>query len=161
MNIDRIKLVVMDVDGSLTDGGIYISEQGEAFKKFDARDGLAIGILEKNGIKTAFLSHAKTPKIVEKRAEMLGISFCYAGNAPKSEILQGWIDELGITAEEVFYYGDDLNDMDVMHMAGIVACPQSATYQVKLKADYVCEKSSGDAAFREAAEYFWPHLFGL
>lgn len=161
MYLHEIKLVVLDVDGSLTDGGIYITASGEEFKKFDARDGLAITILEKNGIKTGLLSHAKTPSVVEKRAAMLQTSFCYAGQEKKAVILQQWIDELGIEPENVLFYGDDLNDMDAMEMAGSVACPANASHPVKLIAHYICQRSGGDAAFRELAEATWPHLFGL
>lgn len=161
MYVQKIKLVIMDVDGSLTDGGIYITASGDEFKKFDARDGLAITTLEKNGIKTGFLSHAKTPLIVEKRAQMLGISLCYAGQEPKSIVLQRWLDELGIDAQEVLYFGDDLNDLDIMAMVGQVACPKSATNLVKLKSHYISRRKGGNAAFREVAEKYWPELFGL
>jgi len=161
MITNNIKLVVMDVDGTLTDGGIYLTANGDEFKKFDARDGLAIGILEKNGIRTALLSHAKTPAVVERRAKMLNTSFCYAGQESKAKILAGWLAETGIKAEEVLYFGDDLNDLDVMEMAGLVACPQNAAAPVKKIADYICDRSGGEAAFRELAEFYWPQLFGL
>lgn len=151
----------MDVDGTLTDGGIYLTANGDEFKKFDARDGLAISLLEKNGIRTGLLSHAKTPMIVERRAKMLGTSFCYAGNEAKAIVLKRWLDEIGIKPEEVLYFGDDLNDLDVMEMVGTVVCPQNATHKVKLIAHYICERSGGNAAFREVAEKYWPQIFGL
>lgn len=157
----NIKFVVMDVDGTLTDGGVYLTANGDEFKKFHAQDGLAIGILEKNGIKTALLSHAKTPLIVERRAKMLSTSFCYAGQESKAKVLAAWLTETGISAEEVLYFGDDLNDLDVMEMVGTVACPENASAPVKKVADYICERSGGEAAFRELAEKYWPHLFGL
>lgn len=161
MYIHEVKLVVMDVDGSLTDAGIYLTAAGEEMKKFSARDGLAITTLEKNGIRTALLSHAKTPAIVQKRAAMLGCSYCYAGSEKKALILQQWIQDMGIEAENVLFFGDDNNDLDAMELAGMVACPADASHPVKLAANYICKRNGGDGAFRELAEQQWPHLFGL
>ncbi|MBL0913912.1 MAG: HAD hydrolase family protein [Bacteroidia bacterium] len=161
MYIHEIKLVVMDVDGSLTDAGIYITAAGDEFKKFNARDGLAITTLEKNGIRTGLLSHAKTPIIVERRAAMLKTSYCYAGEEKKAVILQQWIEDMGIEPENVLFFGDDNNDLDAMEMSGMVACPANASSTVKLKAHHICTKAGGDGAFRELAEAVWPHLFGV
>lgn len=154
-----LKLLVLDVDGTLTDGKVYITDQGHEFKQFDVRDGLAIGILLKAGIEIAILSHAKTPAIVLKRAAMLGISRVYVGQEPKADILRKWIYDLQITPENVLFMGDDINDLDAFMLAGYTACPADASNIIKSRSSFVLSKNGGQGAFRELAELLYPEHF--
>ena len=86
----HIKLIVLDVDGVLTDGGIYILESGEQFKKFNAKDGLGVQRATQRGIAVRIISHSRASGMVLKRAEMMGVQKCYVGQSPKLEILRGW-----------------------------------------------------------------------
>ncbi len=148
----RIKLVVLDADGTLTDAGIYLTASGEEIKKFNARDGLAMSRLNKNGLPVSILSHSKNVHIIQKRAEMLGLRLWYAGQEKKSLILNGWMDELGIKPENVLYLGDDLNDLDVFQWVGVGVCPADADPLIKKYAKLILDSKGGDACFRELAD---------
>jgi 3-deoxy-D-manno-octulosonate 8-phosphate phosphatase (KDO 8-P phosphatase) len=154
-----VKIIVLDVDGTLTDGKVYITDQGHEFKQFDVRDGLAMGILLKEGIELAILSHAKTPSIVLKRAAMLGISRIYVGQEPKALILQKWMNELKISGNNVLFMGDDLNDLDAFALAAYTVCPADACPAIRNKSSLILTKKGGDGAFRELAELLYPEHF--
>lgn len=148
----KIKLIVLDADGTLTDGGIYLSSNGDEFKKFNARDGLAMSRLNKNGIRVAILSHSKNTAIIQKRAEMLGLETWYAGQEKKSEVLKRWMDQLSISAEQILFMGDDLNDLDAFKMVGASVCPSDADSIIKASAHLVLDARGGEACFRELAD---------
>lgn len=146
------KLFVMDVDGTLTDGKIYITEKGEAFKSFDVKDGYAIkNILHSIGMKSAIIT-GRISEIVQKRAEELDIDWVYQGISNKKECLQVLIKEHGYHKENVIYMGDDLNDLECMEMAGYSCCPADAHERVKERADYVANKCGGAGAVREVID---------
>jgi len=153
-NKQYIKYLVMDVDGTLTDGKIYMSSSGEAFKAFDIKDGYGIAdILPKYSIIPAIIT-ARESQIVLNRAEELGISHVYQGCRDKlSKLREICDDELSTVA----FIGDDLPDLEVMmavkEAKGLVGCPADAVEAVKSVADYVCEKSGGDGAVREFIEW--------
>lgn len=149
MDTHEIQLLVLDVDGTLTDGGIYISEKGDEMKKFNTKDGMGIKKLMKTGVEVAFLSASISKKIVHYRAAMLGVRYCYAGNADKEEILNQWLDELDIGFENVAFIGDDINDAKVMQQVGLSACPSDALAEVKNIANIVLEKKGGQGCVRE------------
>lgn len=148
----KIKLIILDADGTLTDGGIYLTASGEEFKKFNARDGLAMSRINKNGIRVAILSHSKNTDIIRKRAEMLGLETWYAGQEKKSIIIQQWMRELHLKAEEILFLGDDLNDLDAFQMVGAGVCPANADILIKQHAHLILENKGGDACFRELAD---------
>ncbi|MCS6980696.1 MAG: HAD-IIIA family hydrolase [Flavobacteriales bacterium] len=154
----KVKLLVCDVDGTLTDGRIHITASGEEFKSFNARDGLAMARLNRNGLPVALLSHSHAFQIVRRRAEILGLSFWYAGTENKSEVLNRWLHELGIEADQVLYLGDDLNDLDAMKMCGWRACPADACPQVKAISQIRLSRKGGDGVFRELAEKYFSDL---
>lgn len=154
-----VRLIVCDVDGTLTDGKIHITEKGDEFKSFDARDGLAMARLNKNGVKVALLSHSHAEAIIRRRAEILNLEIFYAGHEHKSHILTKWLDQLRLGPEEILYLGDDLNDLDALEMCGWRACPADACEEVKSRCQIRLSRKGGDGVFRELAEkYFYSLL---
>jgi len=149
MNNSDIKFLVLDVDGTLTDGGIYISESGEEMKKFNAKDGMGIVQLIKSGIEVGFISGAISSKIVKQRASMLKVKYFYSGNADKVEILNQWLDELDLSFSNVAYIGDDINDVKIMSRVGLSAVPADALGELKNNANIILEKKGGQACVRE------------
>lgn len=148
----KIKLIILDADGTLTDGGIYLSDSGEEFKKFNAKDGLAMSRLNKNGIRVAILSHSKNTQIIRRRAEMLHLETWYAGDEKKAVIIQQWMQEYQIQAEKILYMGDDLNDLDAFQLVGVGVCPADADPIIKQHAKLILNGRSGEACFRELAD---------
>lgn len=158
---DDIKFLVLDVDGTLTDGGIYISESGEEMKKFNTKDGRGIIELMKTGVEVGFISAAVSSKIVKQRASMLKVKYFYAGNADKVEILNQWIDELDISLKEVAFIGDDVNDAKVMEVVGLSAAPSDALGEVKNIANIILEKKGGQGCVREFIDRVFADKFLL
>lgn len=147
-----VKLFVMDVDGTLTDGKIYIGNSGEEIKAFNVKDGYAVhNLLKGNNVKTAILTGRKS-NIVEIRAKELEVDFCIQGVKNKLDELNRLIDKLEISAKEIAFIGDDIPDMDCIKMCGYTACPHDAVQEVKDAVDYVCMASGGEGAVREFAE---------
>jgi len=149
MEVKDIKFLVLDVDGTLTDGGIYISENGDEMKKFNAKDGMGIKNLLNNGIEVGFISAAISKKIVHHRAAMLGVKYCYAGSDDKLEILNTWLNELNLSYQDVAFIGDDTNDIRIMKQVGLSATPCDAVKEVQAVAHMVLEKKGGQGCVRE------------
>ncbi len=149
--VDRrsIKLLVLDVDGVMTDGGMYVMEDGNEMKKFHTRDGRGIKRLQKTGVTVAFLSGSFNGGAIRKRAERLGIEHVFAGRKPKVDILETWLTELDINYSEVAFVGDDLNDLEVIGLAGLTACPADAIEKVKAQVDVILENPGGGGCVRE------------
>ena len=148
----KIKLLVMDVDGTLTDGCIYTGSNGEMMKAFDVKDGYAIKhILPELGIIPAIITGRRSD-IVACRARELDIEELYQGVADKSRVLQELAAKYRISLEEVAYIGDDLNDLACMKLCGLTACPQDAVEEVRLCANVVCKRNGGHGAVRELIE---------
>ncbi|GJM60065.1 HAD-IIIA family hydrolase [Persicobacter diffluens] len=148
----NIKMVVTDVDGTLTDGGMYYTETGDEFKKFNAKDGMGMNILRKAGIEVGIISHGKAPHMVLNRAERLGLKYVYVGSEPKMQVLEKWLQELGISKSEVCYIGDDINDEAIMESVGLSACPSDAVKVIRETADIVLTRGGGNCAFRELVD---------
>lgn len=144
-----IKLLVLDVDGTLTDGGVYISEKGEQSKKFNVKDGMGIVVLKKMGIDVGIISHSSVSEMISNRANTLKLNYVYVGQKAKVEVLQEWLQELNITLDEVAYMGDDINDLDIIEVCGLTACPSDAMAIVKEKVDHVMSVKGGEGAVRE------------
>jgi YrbI family 3-deoxy-D-manno-octulosonate 8-phosphate phosphatase len=151
-----IKMLLLDVDGVLTDGHMYYSPQGEMFKAFNTKDGMAIKHLRSQGIKVGFisagLSHSK--EIVTARAAVFGVDKVYVGTDPKTEIFDAWCEELNIDPIDVAFMGDDVNDLGVIEKAGLTACPANAVPKVKAAVDHVMEANGGDACVREFVDKY-------
>ena len=148
----KIKVLVMDIDGTLTDGKIYMGSYGEVFKAFDVKDGYAIAHLHEAGIIPVIIT-GRESKIVENRAKELNIKEVYQGVSDKVEKLKEVAKDNGVLLEEVAYIGDDLNDLDCMGICGLSACPNDAIDEVINKVDFRCNKNGGYGAVREFIEY--------
>ncbi len=148
----RIKLLLTDCDGVLTDGGVYYGEDGEKLKKFNIRDGMGVERLRNlANITTGIVTGELSPSLV-KRAEKLKITEFHLGAKNKPAVLREILTRLDLQPEEVAFIGDDSNDLEIMKMVGLTACPADAVYFVKDKVDYVCEAKGGKGSFREVAE---------
>ena len=143
-----VKLVAMDVDGVMTDGGMYYSEHGEVMKKFNARDGMGIGLLRENGITPAIIT-GEDSKIVLKRAEKLRVDYVYIGIRDKCQAMSRLVEKLNISYDEVAYIGDDLNDLAVMKTVGLSFAPADAVSVVRDAASHVLSRKGGEGAVRE------------
>ena len=148
----KIKMLVMDVDGTLTDGRIYMGADGEVMKAFDVRDGYGIKhILPKHDIIPVIITGRRSA-IVERRCAELDITELYQGVADKLEKLKALADKYGLVREEIAYIGDDVNDIACMQYAGLSACPSDALDKVRSLADYVCSAPGGRGAVRELVD---------
>lgn len=153
-----IKLLVLDVDGVLTDGGMYFTKDGDEVKKFNVKDGMAINNLKSKGVKVGFLSAGIEETIIRKRAEMLGVDYFFVGKKPKLETLNSWMKKENINYDNVLYVGDDINDVPIMEKVILSACPADAIELVKQKASVVLEKKGGEGCVRELIDTY---LLGL
>ena len=145
----KIKMLVMDIDGTLTDGRIYVGAQGEVMKAFDVRDGYAIAhMLAPYGIVPVVIT-GRCSEIAVQRAKELKITELHQGVSDKLETLKAVAASYGVRAEEIAYIGDDLNDLTCIQFCGMTACPADAVQQVQEAVDYVCAHSGGRGAVRE------------
>ncbi len=150
--LEKIKLVLTDNDGVLTDTGVYYSEKGEEFKRFSIRDGMGVERLRKHaGIETVIITGEKSGS-VKARAEKLKIKEYYLGVKHKTEILPEVLKKNNITPENIAFIGDDVNDLEIMKQVGFAASPSDGMNFIKDISDYVCINRSGNGAFRELAE---------
>jgi 3-deoxy-D-manno-octulosonate 8-phosphate phosphatase (KDO 8-P phosphatase) len=148
----RIRLVLTDCDGVLTDGGVYYSAAGEELKRFDIRDGMGVERLRNlAGIETGIVTGENSPPVAQ-RAEKLGIAECHLGCKDKAAALLAILKRRKLRVEEVAYLGDDVNDLPAFAIAGLTSCPGDAVEEVRTAADLVLQKSGGHGAFREFAE---------
>jgi YrbI family 3-deoxy-D-manno-octulosonate 8-phosphate phosphatase len=150
-NLDNIKLIFSDVDGVLTDGGLYYNADGEALKKFNVKDGLIARVLQKKGFRLGIMTGRKSP-FVETRFKELNYEFIIQGIPKKLIEMQRVLKETGLNMENIAYIGDDLNDEELMKHVGFAACPADAADEIKLIADFISTKKGGDGAFREFAD---------
>ena len=148
----RIRLLVLDVDGVLTDGGIYMGPSGEAMKRFDIKDGLGIALWHRSGGMTAILT-GRSSQIVENRAKELHISVVRQGCSEKRAAYEELKAELKISDEEVAYIGDDIIDLPVMKRVGLPVAVADAVPEVRDAASLVVEHKGGRGAVRETVEH--------
>ncbi|ALA59870.1 KdsC family phosphatase [Nitrospira moscoviensis] len=146
-----IRLFATDVDGVLTDGGMYYSEAGDELKKFNTRDGMGIKLLQKAGVITAIVTQERT-KLVARRADKLTIPELHQGVMDKLSMIREMADRYRLSLQQVAYIGDDINDLEALSAVGFSAAPADAMPRVKAAVDYVCEKKGGEGAVREIAE---------
>jgi YrbI family 3-deoxy-D-manno-octulosonate 8-phosphate phosphatase len=143
-----IKLVISDVDGVLTDSGMYYSEAGDELKKFNTRDGKGFELLRHAGLKTAIITSENT-RLVARRAEKLKIDFLRQGAVDKLPALTEVLREACVTAGAAAYIGDDLADLTVMECVGLAVCPADAVPEICSAAHYVCAARGGEGVVRE------------
>ena len=150
---DNIKVLIMDVDGTMTDGKIYIGNNGELMKAFSSKDGYGLNVLlRKAGIKTAIIT-GRTSDIVKNRAKEVGVSELYQGITDKPSAMADLLCKMGLTPAEAAYIGDDLNDLECMRLCALSACPNDAHASVKEYADFICEHDGGHGAVRDFIDY--------
>lgn len=148
----KIRFVITDCDGVLTDNGVYFDNQGEAMKRFCIRDGMGVERLRNlHGVETGIMT-GETSGSVLKRAEKLKIQHLYLGIKDKKAKLAEVLQETGFKAEEIAFIGDDTNDLEIMAEVGLAGCPGDATIFAKKAAQYICYERGGNGAFREFAE---------
>lgn len=155
-----IKLFLCDVDGTLTDGGMYYSEKGDELKKFNTRDGMGFQLLREAGIKTGIITSEDT-KIVENRAKKLKVDFLSQGkrNGGKLAVAKEICEQLGITLDEVAYIGDDVNCVELLEAVGLKACPADACEEVKaITGIQIMTKKGGEGCVREFIELMINHI---
>lgn len=157
MNSEKtpVKLFLTDIDGTLTDGGMYYSENGDELKKFNTRDGMGLQILREAGIKTGIIT-SEDRKLNERRAEKLKVDYLRQGKADggKVAVVHEIVSEMGISMSEVAYIGDDVNCIDLLSEVGYAACPSDAHEKVKkITGIKVMTRKGGEGCVREFAEY--------
>jgi 3-deoxy-D-manno-octulosonate 8-phosphate phosphatase (KDO 8-P phosphatase) len=148
----KIKLLITDCDGVLTDAGVYYSDKGEELKKFNLRDGMGVERLRKlAGIDTGIMT-GENSAIVTRRAEKLKITHLYLGVKDKKQCLKEILEAHKLLADEIAYIGDDMNDYEVIGEVGLSASPSDGAGLIKERVDYICSVPGGSGAFREFAE---------
>jgi len=146
--LKALRLFATDVDGVLTDAGMYYGESGEELKKFHTRDGMGIKLLQAQGLITAIITMENT-KIVARRGKKLGIPEVFQGAKDKVAVLGHLSGKYGIPFAQMAYIGDDVNDVEALKAVGYAAAPADCVEQVRQVVHYVCKKNGGDGAVRE------------
>lgn len=150
----HIKMLIMDCDGVLTDGGMIFTKNGDEIKKFNAKDGQGIKRAHNAGIITGIISAGRSTGLVEHRAEMLGIEHIYVGKKPKLEVLEEWLKELKLGFEDIAYIGDDISDVEILQKAGLAACPADAVMQVQEVSALILRSNGGEGCVRELIDEY-------
>ena len=148
--LKKIKLILLDVDGTMTDGGIYVLPDGRQIKRFFAQDGEGIRRALGAGFEVGIISAAGLAKdIILQRAKILNITLVHADRSSKVEVAKKWAAELNLDPDEVAYMGDDVIDAEVMQWCGLACAPKLAHKSAIAVADYITEKEAGYGAVRE------------
>lgn len=154
----NIKLLALDVDGTLTDGGMYYGVDGEVMKKFYTPDGMGIKCVQALGIEVLIITGEQSP-IVSARARKLGIEQVFLGIKDKLTVLGNYLAKQHLHWEQVCYVGDDINDLDVMEKVAIACAPQNAVPEIQQVAHLLMNRSGGQGAVRDVCDLVrWSHL---
>lgn len=151
-----IRLLVMDVDGVMTDGKITYTSDGQELKSFNIKDGLGIKRAQASGIETAIIT-GRTSPMVERRAREMGIAHLVQGREDKLAALSDLVDQMNLSLDQVAYIGDDLPDLTAIESVKLGACPADAATEVKSKAKWVSTRSGGDGCVRELCDLLVSH----
>lgn len=147
-----IRLLALDVDGTLTDGGIYLDGSGNEYKRFDVRDGMGIALLRKAGVEIALIS-GRFSAATERRAAELQITRLFNGVGEKLPVLRALTEDMGISLGETAYMGDDVNDLECLSAAGLALVPSDGVEEALRAADMITPSRAGHGAVRDAAEF--------
>lgn len=149
----KIRLLLTDVDGVLTDTGVYYSDAGEVLKRFSIRDGLGVERLRQIvNVETGIITGEGSAS-VKKRADKLQIAELHLGIKEKVRILEEIMERTSLDREQIAYIGDDMNDLEIIKTVGLSGCPGDSFPSIKKIADYICAARGGQGAFREFAEF--------
>lgn len=149
--LKKIKALLFDVDGVLTDGNIYYTNEGDEIKRFNVKDGLAITRLREMGYILGAIT-GRESKIVERRMTELGVHFTVQGSHNKTEAYDRFKDQFQFEDHAILYTGDDLNDLPVLLKAGFSCTPADGNEEIKARVDYTCSTLGGKGVVREVAE---------
>ena len=149
--LEQIKMLALDVDGTLTSGDLVYTANGEFIKTFNVKDGLGLKLLQEKGIIVAVISARKSP-IVEYRIKELGVRFLYQGIEDKHNLVDGLTSQFMLYWNNIAYMGDDLTDMPLLEKVGFAACPSDAVEEVISVSHYVTQQPGGKGAVREVAD---------
>ncbi len=152
MNLKELKYLVIDVDGTMTDGGIYYDDNGNEIKKFNTKDAAGFFAAKTAGIKIIVLTGRECAATI-RRMEEMKIDFLYQNIKSKKEFLTEFMKEKNIAKEEIGYIGDDLNDLEPMKLTGYIACPSDSCREIKDIADYISSDKGGHGAVRDIIEH--------
>lgn len=148
-----MKLFLSDIDGVLTDGGMYYTENGDEFKKFQVQDGMGFMLLNEKGIATGLVT-AESRELNRRRAEKLKIKHYYPGEKDKLTRVRGLCESLKITLQDVAFIGDDINDLEILSHVGFRACPQNARPEIKnISGIKVMKAKGGEGAVRDWMDF--------
>jgi len=145
---EKIKLLILDVDGVLTDGTVFIDDDDKEMKAFNIHDGLGIRMLQRNGVEVAVISGGAASAI-EHRAFRLGIKYIYLGKEKKTQVFLDLKQKLNLTDDQIAYVGDDIPDLPIMKQVGFAIAVSNAVAEVLAVADLVTKKAGGFGAVRE------------
>ena len=147
----KINIVITDVDGVLTDGGMYYSDKGELLKKFNTRDGMGFELLRKAKIKTIIITREKS-KMVKERGKKIKANNVFLGILRKEELLEEICKKNKVLPENIAYIGDDVNDVKLLEKVGLAAMPNDGIKQLRTICDYRCKACGGKGVLRETAD---------
>ena len=148
-----LKYIILDVDGTLTDGGIYYDDNGNEIKKFSAKDGTGIVCARCAGIKIVVLT-GRECRATQRRMEELNVDFVFQKIGDKTKFLKNWMNSNDLKGDNVGYIGDDINDLAPMKLCSFIGCPLDACEEVKSIANYVSDIKGGYGAVRDVIEYY-------
>ena len=151
-DLSKIKYIVMDVDGTMTDAGIYYDDNGNELKKFYTRDAAGFFAANTAGIHIVVLTGRECGAVLRRMQDM-HVEFIFQNIKNKKEFLDDFMSKHNILKEEIAYVGDDLNDLAAMYSAGFVACPNDAVDEIIEYADYIAESNGGHGAIRDVVKY--------
>jgi len=151
--LKNLKILILDVDGVLTDGKLYYNENGEVFKIFNVKDGLGLKLIL-NYLNVAIIS-GNSSNIIRKRAHDLGIINCFLGVKNKLETLNNLINKYNLMKYEICYIGDDLNDLEVKDSVGLFLCPSDANEIILNQASYILSSKGGEGVVREFIDLYF------
>ena len=155
----KIRILLTDVDGVLTDGGMYYSNKGEILKKFHARDGMGVNILRRNKIHTVIVTKEKT-RVVRKWAKTMNVRLVLDGITKKELVIEDVCNKFRMEPDNIAFIGDDVNDLEIMKRVGFSATPFDGIKDAMKIADYHCKTSAGKGAFREVVDLLIQAKFG-
>lgn len=156
--LQSVAMLVLDVDGTLTNGALYMGERGECIKQFSTQDGMAIRALQEMGCRVGIISHSRQREAILARATLLNITDCSVGeSANKEDVVQRWSTALSIPLSKMAAMGDNLNDAGMFSVCGLTICPADAAFSIRAQADIVLTSGGGDGCVGEfLTHYYYP-----